>query len=70
MRIPDNLKLNKFVFIRIPKLSAEFAKHGFMATLPQNYSGDELVPTNERKSDKIAGAVRYAEKTEKEKENK
>lgn len=70
MRVPENLKLNKFVYIRIPKLATEFAKHGFMAALPNNYTGDEKAPTSGRKSDNVANAMNYAEKRAKEEQKK
>lgn len=71
MNIPKSLKLNRFVYVRIPKMSEEFQKHGFMATLPNNYSGDNNAPTAERKSDIVANADKYAKKKaeEKPKEN-
>lgn len=60
MRIPKSLKLNKFVYVRIPSMKEEFVKHGFMAALPTNYSGDETAPAGGRKSDIIADADKFA----------
>lgn len=67
MRIPKTLKLNRFVYVRIPKMKDEFQKHGFMATLPDNYTGDETAPKSARKSDMYADAENYAKKTANEK---
>lgn len=63
MRIPKSLKLNRFVYVRIPSMHEEFQKHGFMAALPTNYSGDENAPTGARKSDVFGDAARFAKKT-------
>lgn len=59
MNIPENLKLNRFVYVRIPKLREEFKKHGFIATLPNAYSGDEKPSSVTRKSEKYADAAKF-----------
>lgn len=63
MRIDKKFKLNKFMYVRIPSMSEEFAKHGYMAALPQNYSGDQAAPTAIRKSELYAGAEKFAKET-------
>lgn len=67
MRIPKSLKLNRFVYVRIPSMSEEFQKHGFMAALPTNYSGDDNAPTASRKSDVYGEADKFARKAVAEK---
>lgn len=69
MRIPKNLKLNRFQYVRIPSMREEFKKHGFMAALPTNYSGDDTAPTATRKSEMYAGAESYEIQALKDKDN-
>lgn len=66
MRIPKTLKLNKFQYVRIPSMGEEFRKHGFMAALPSNYTGNEIAPTAIRKSEMYAEADKFERKTVKE----
>lgn len=46
MYVPEKLKLNKFVFVDLPKPSTYFARLGGMRpSIPAGvYSGDEILP--------------------------
>lgn len=51
------------MYVRIPSMKEEFVKHGFMAALPTNYSGDENAPRQGRKSEMYGDADKLERKT-------
>lgn len=58
---PDKMRLNKFVDVAIPKNSDYFARMaGNLPTIgSQFFSGDEVVPQNDRKVDVLADIDAY-----------
>lgn len=54
MYCPDELKLNKFVFVRIPKPKDIFARFGNSVPQSSQYSGDESIPAFQSKIDNLA----------------
>lgn len=60
MFVPDKLKLNKFVHVRIPSNKEYFARVGLSSTgLSNQYTGDELADTGKTKIDSIADMDAY-----------
>lgn len=60
MFVPDKLKLNKFVHVRIPSNKEYFARVGLSSTgLSTQYTGDEIADTGKTKIDSIADMDAY-----------
>lgn len=60
MLVPDKLKLNKFVHVRIPSNKEYFARVGLSsAGLSTQYTGDEIADTGKSKIDSIADMDAY-----------
>lgn len=53
MKVPEELKLNKFKEVRIPKKSEYMHRLGGQ-NVPMPYSGDELATAAQRLSDQMA----------------
>lgn len=60
MFVPDKLKLNKFVHVRIPSNKEYFGRVGLSSPGTSNqYTGDELAPMGKSKIDTLADMDAY-----------
>lgn len=60
MRVPDSLKLNKFVLCNLPSARNLFAKLGVMSVgSSSQYSGDQDSPVNGTKIDVMADMLAF-----------
>lgn len=67
MYIPDKLKAeNRFVDVVIPNNRTLFSRLGEVGVNKELYSGDNIVPMFESKSDSIENYQKYAEQMAKE----
>lgn len=54
MKVPEKLKLNKFVHVRIPSNETFFQRFGRQTPSEGMYSGEDPLPTMRQKLDAIA----------------
>lgn len=66
MFIPEEMMINKFVAVNIPKPKSMFARVGQVSLPDKDYSGDDVVPEQMRKVDSMADYEAYAEMMAKE----
>ena len=61
MYIPEDLKVNKFVAVKLPKNCDYFARFGFKNPTAQMYTGDNCAVMPQNKVDQIYDYQRYVE---------
>lgn len=67
MYVPEKMKLNKFKLVAIPKKMEYFQRFGLTNTVPLG-TGEEPVPTQERKMEQIRQANEVMEQFDKERQ--
>lgn len=71
MYFPDeNMKVNAFHQVAIPRNAEYFARYGYAASPEALYSGDELAPTPKNKTDILADMERYDQMKQQEENSK
>lgn len=71
MFVIEQLKLNRYSAVAIPKVSTLYQRFGKTGLPSANaYTGDEVLPLSERKTDSIARAVEDYRQYEREEANR
>lgn len=70
MYIPKEMKLNRFKEVSLPSARDFFRTNGEHAMPDNMYTGDELAPVAQNKTESIQDFIDYAEQMEREQSSK